>query len=1093
MSPIDWFARNPVAANLLMWVVLVGGLLSAPLIPQKEMPDIQVDMVTVSVVYRGAAPEEVEQGVCVRVEEELEGIEGIERIRSTSNEGACVVTAELIQGADLTRAVGDVKNRIDALDTLPDEAEKPIVSQVTVRRSVADVAIFGDADERSLKLLAERVRDELTAIPGITQVEVTNARPYEISIEVPESALRRHALSFDQVAQAVRRGSLDLPGGSLKTEGGEILLRTKAQAYIGREFEELVVLTRDDGTRVPLRDVATVIDGFEDTDQWATFDGKPCVMVRVYRVGDQDVIDISNAVKAYVAEAGARMPEGISLAVWRDSSVGLRDRLSTLYSNGIQGTVLVVAILLLFLRARVALWVTTGIPVAMLGTLFVMPALGYSVNSISTFGFIMVLGMLVDDAIVVGENVFTYQQRGEPRLDAAIRGTREVTVPVIFGILTSVAAFSPLLLVPGTMGQIMSVIGTVVILCLLFSMAESQLVLPSHLGHGRDRAPGHSRLGPAAARLADGWQRFQSRFDERFQSFLAGPYQRFLLRTLEWRYTTIAASVALLLLAIAAVASGRLRFSFFPPIEADYVSAQLTMPQGTSAHVTADAVKRVAAAAAELRAELAAELPAGAPSLIRHVHTSLGEQPFAAAGATGPGAGSNTRARTGAHLGEVTLELLPADERELRTSQIAQRWREKTGPIPDAVELLFASALFSVGEAINVQLQGNDVDALREAADRLEAKLETIPGVIDIADSFRAGKKEVKLTILPAAEALGLTQQDLARQVRQAFYGEEAQRVQRGRDDVRVMVRYPESERRTLGDLENMRIRRPDGAEVAFGTVARAELGRGFASIRRADRQRVVNVTADVDRTHTTDTAVVASLEAGALGEILRDYPGMSYRLEGAQREQRRAFGSLFRSAAVALFVIYALLAIPLHSYGQPLLIMSVIPFGIVGGIGGHLLLGKDLAMMSVMGLVAASGVVVNASLVLVHYVNARREQGDSLLEAVRDSAVARFRPILLTSATTFLGLAPLIVERSMQAQFLIPMAISLAFGVLFAAAITLVVIPSGYLILEDLRGLPAAFARLPLRRRQPSRAAPAAAPPRGAEPARRAATRSSP
>jgi len=571
----------------------------------------------------------------------------------------------------------------------------------------------------------------------------------------------------------------------------------------------------------------------------------------------------------------------------------------------------------------------------------------------------------------------------------------------------------------------------------------------------------------------DAWVAFQNRFDARFQAFLSGPYARGLTATLEWRYTTIATVAALVFLSVAVLASGRLRFSFFPPIESDYVSAQITMPQGTPAYVTAAAVRQIEAASRTLAAELDAEFGTGEESYVRHSNASVGEQPFAAASASGPGPGGGSRSRVGSHLGEVALELLPADARALRTSEIAARWRELTGPVPDAVELMFSSALFSAGEAVNVQLQGENIDDLREAADRLKAQLTEYPGVTDVADSFRAGKKEIKLTIHPEAEALGLTQMDLARQVRQAFYGEEAQRIQRGRDDVRVMVRYPAEERRALGDLENMRIRTPDGSEVAFGNVARADLGRGFATIKRAERQRVVNVTADVDRKQTTETAVVAALEAGPLREILADYPGMTYRLEGIQREQQRVFGSLVRTFVIALFAIYALLAIPLRSYAQPLLIMSVIPFGFVGAIGGHLLLGRDMAMMSVMGLVAASGVVVNASLVLVHYVNQRRDEGIELEQAVRESAIARFRPIFLTSTTTFLGLAPLIAARSIEAQFLIPMAISLAFGVLFAAITTLLVVPSGYLILEDLRALPERLRkRIPRAERAPDETA---------------------
>ena len=1096
---IAWFAENHVAANLVMAVLMVGGIVTVPWIPQKSMPDIEIDMITVSVEYRGAAPEEVEEGVCIRIEEELEGIEGIDKIRSTASEGRCNVVVELLTGADVGEALDDVKNRVDALDTLPEETEKPIISQVTIRRAVADIAISGAMDERSLKQLGQRVRDEIAALPGITQVELTGARPYEISIEVSEQMLRRHGLSFDQVAQAVRRSSLDLPGGSIKTEGGEILLRTKGQAYWGREFDQIIVLTRADGTRITLADVAVVRDAFEDTDQSASFDGHPSVMVRVFRVGEQDVIDLSDKVKAYVAEAQTRLPEGVSLTIWRDSSKILRDRLDTLFRNGRAGLLLVIALIAVFLRPRLAFWVTLGVPIALLGALWTIPAFDITINGISTFAFIMVLGILVDDAIVVGENIYTHQQRGDAPLDGAIRGTQEVSIPVIFGVLTTMAAFSPMFFVPGTMGQIMTVMATTVTICLVYSLLESQLVLPAHLSHGLAIKPTTEVLlivVPAAILLAwllgSSWRsiglpllgvavllsglhamgrlepfaeraiRAQAEFGVKLERFTRGTYRRLLERTLDWRYVTVAVAIMLLLWTVGVIASGRMHFSFFPPLEADYVSAKLTMPQGTPAYVTAGAVRQIAGAAERLRAELDEEFPEHGAGLIKHVQTAVGEQPFGAAIGSNPLNAANAAAG-GAHLGEVTLELVPSEERSVRTKDVAARWRELTGPVPDAVELVFASSLFSVGDAVNIQLQGPNVEHLRSAADRLKEELATYPGVIDIADSFRAGKREVKLSILPAAEALGLTQRDLARQVRQAFYGEEAQRIQRGRDDVRVMVRYPVEERRSLGNLEEMRIRTPDGAEVPFRTVARADLGRGFSTVRRSDRQRVVNVTSDVDRSQTTANEVIAVLEEGTIPEILHDYPGMSYGLEGVQREQQRSFAALVRWGVVALFAIYALLAIPLRSYAQPLLIMAVIPFGLVGSVGGHLLLGKTMAFMSVAGLVAASGVVVNASLVLVHYVNGRRAEGEPLVEAVRTASVARFRPIVLTSLTTFMGLLPLMLERSVQAQFLVPMAISLAFGVLVASFITLLVVPSGYLILEDLRDL-----REHLRRRGP-------------------------
>jgi multidrug efflux pump subunit AcrB len=1079
-GPIGWMARNSVAANLLAGVLVVGGLFSLSTIPQKEFPDIDIPIITVGVAYRGAAPEESESGVCVRIEEAVLGVEGIEQVRSTATEGACVVSIELLTDADPARALDDVKSRVDALDTLPAETEKPVIQRLTPRRPVVDVAIAGDTDERSLKQLAERTRDEISRLPGITQVEIAGARPYEISIEVSEASLRRFGLSFDEVAGAVRRASLDLPGGTIETAGGEILLRTQGQAYRGHEFEELVVRTRPDGTRVRVRDVARVVDGFEDTDQSTVFDGQPAVIVQVFRVGDQDVLEISSAVKAWVAAAQRRMPEGVQIEVWKDGSTPLRDRIDTMIRNGLSGLLVVVTILALFMRPRLALWVAAGVPIAMLGTFFVMPALGINIDVISLFAFILVLGILVDDATVVGENTYTRMRRGQEPLDAAIEGTREVAVPVIFGVLTTVAAFMPLRLVEGQMGQIFGVMAAVVICCLLFSLVESQLVLPSHLAHA-----GYSTR---TARTAWGrrWDAFQERVARGFEDWVDGPYRRLLVRTIEWRYATVAAGVALLLLTFGVMASGRLKFTFFPEIQADYITAQLAMPQGTPVDVTARAVAQIEQAALALRGELDAELAPKSGSALKHILAAVGAQPSLdqtrqAPGSSGAGAGG------GSHLGEVTLELLEAKQRGIPAKEVARRWRELTGPVPEAEELAFSSSLFSAGSPVNVQLAGDDVAQLEQASGRIRTELARVPGVFDVSDSFRAGKAEVKLSILPAGEALGLSLSDLARQVRQAFYGEEAQRIQRGRDDVRVMVRYPESERRSLGDLENLRIRSAEGAEVPFRTVAKAELGRGYATIRRTDRQRVINVTADVDATRVSADQVLAELGANVLPKVLRDYPGMTYSFEGSQRTQRQALGSLLRWFGVALFVIYALLAVPLRSYGQPLVIMSVIPFGLVGAIVGHLVMRAvkgpsfGLSFLSITGIVALTGVVVNASLIMVHHVNARRADGSAMRAAVVDAAVSRFRPIFLTSVTTFGGLTPLLLETSVQAQFLVPMATSLGFGVIFASAITLLLLPSGYVIFEDLRGLPA---WLTARGPRPSRANAPAPPPSADAPA---------
>ncbi len=1050
-GPIAWFARNHVAANLLMVTVLGGGLVSLPLIQQKSFPDINVEVIQIGVPYPGAAPEEVEKGVCIRIEEEIQGISGIERITSTATEGACGVTAELLTGYPVDRALTEIKNAVDAITTFPEEAEEPVVSHFTIRRTALQIALWGDASEETLKVLGERIRDEIAALPGVTQVELTGDRPYEISVEVPEASLRKWGLSFDEVVEAIRRSSLDLPGGTVKTRAGEILLRTVGQAYTGAEFERIPVRTRPDGSRLLLGEVARVVDGFAEEERYARFNGQPAVMLVVYRVGDQKVLDLVAEVVDYVARAEATLPEGVHLTVWRDGSRALRDRLDILIRNGRGGFVLVFTALALFLRLRLAFWVALGIPVAFLGALALFPVLHLSIDVISLFAFILVLGLLVDDAIVVGENVHTHQERGEDPLDAAIRGTREVAVPVIFGVLTTVAAFLPLIATPGPMGQIFGAIGVVVICCLFFSLVESQLVLPAHLGHVRivpdpDRP---RRRGPGAAVQAR-FKALQGRTSAALQRFAREVYGPAVERAVAWRYTTLAAAVFLLVVAAGLLASGRIRFSFFPPVESDYVSATLTMPQGTPAEITAAAVAELEAAAFRVKRRLDERYGTEHGSVVRQILATVGEQPGTGRerppGASGVGSGS--------HLGEVDMELLGGDLRPLAAREVAELWREETPPIPDVEQLSFESALFHLGSPIDIELRSPDMEGLVAAAERLKRKLAEYPGVSDIADSFREGKEEIALRILPEGETLGLTQADLARQVRQAFYGEEAQRIQRGRHDVKVMVRYPEAERRSLANLGELRLRTPAGAEIPFYAAARAASGRGYANIQRADRQRIVRVTADVDEKVLTAGEVLADLEAGFLPELLADHPGLGYSLEGEQREQRRTLGSLIRNFALALLVIYALLAVPLRSYAQPLLIMSVIPFGLVGAMAGHLLMGLHFSMMSVFGIVALSGVVVNSSLVLVHYVNARVAEGAPFAEAVRQAGVARFRPIFLTSLTTFAGLTPLLLERSLSAQFLIPMATSLGFGVAFATLIALFLVPCAYLVLEDLHGL---------------------------------------
>lgn len=1095
MKPIiAWFANNNVAANLVMGLIVLAGLVSIPQMPVKSFPDIDIPVINVSVPYLGAAPEEVEVGVCVRIEEELEGIEGVKEIRSTANEGNCTVSVELYEDADESKALDDVKNRVDSIDTFPDETEKPIVKLVTPIRNVMDIAVTGPSGERELKELGQRIRDDLVLLPGVTQVSTANSRPYEISIEVSEPSLRRNGLSFDQVATAVRNGSLDLPGGSIKTAAGEILLRTKGQAYWGEEYEDLVVTTRPDGTRLYLKDVATVVDGFAETDQALRFNGKPAALIRVARIGEQDLQVISNEVSQYVADSKQILPSGVSLTIWNDESVIIDDRLATLMNSGRQGFLMVLILLALFLRPRLAFWVSVGVPVAFLGALFLTSALGLSIDAISLFGFILVLGILVDDAIVVGENIHSRHQEGMAALPGAIEGAQRVTVPVTFGVLTTVAAFLPLIFGVGFMGQVMGVIATTVICCLTFSLIESQLVLPSHLGHTSVSSPSGEvgmMLVPIVAIILLGFawdvrsytalvvattavffalyfaglfQPFaawlialQRRFAEGLERVIQNQFRRTVNKCLNARYVTAAFAVVALASAIAIVASGRLPFSFFPPLASDQVIASLTMPLGTSARVTDGAVAQLERSAVELRESLNEKYAQAPP--VTHIMSVVGDHPSAGNGPPST-SGAGPKGTANGHLGEVVLQLTPSETRALKTREVADLWRDLNGPIADAVELTFSSSLFTAGKDIDIQLEGENVDELRQLAEQLRLKLAEYPGVVDITDSFRSGKQELKLSILPSGESLGLTLGSLSRQVRQAFYGEEAQRIQRGRDDVRVMVRYTEKERRTLGALDTMRIRTPQGSEVPFATVAQAKLGRGFSSIKRSESRRVVNVVAGVDRTQITANEVLADLRSGHIQRIMDPHPRVSYSLEGAQADQAESIASLGPLYLMALFVIFTLLAIPLKSYLLPLVIMSVIPFAFTGAIWGHLIMKNfgyvsGLAMMSILGITAASGVVVNSSLVLVHAVNNLRNAGESMLDAVIHSSVSRCRPILLTSLTTFVGLLPLMLNTSVQAQFLVPMAVSLAFGVLFATVVTLFVVPSGYLILNDLANWP--------------------------------------
>ncbi|MDE0368185.1 MAG: efflux RND transporter permease subunit [Gammaproteobacteria bacterium] len=1080
---IAWFATNHVAANLVMGFAVFAGLASLSRIPVKLYPDVDLPLIVVTVPYLGAAPEEVESGVCMRIEESLEGIAGIREVRSISSEGQCTVQVELFYDTDRMRVLGEVENQVNAIETFPEESERPIIQAATSSNVVIEVAVTGPTDERTLKEMGRRVRDDILALPGITQVMIVNERPYEISVEVSEASLSRNNLTFDDVAEALRQRSLDLPGGSVKTDQGEIVLRTAGQAYWGHELERLVVTTKSDGTRVILADVAQVVDGFEDTGQSLAFDGKPAALVHVFRVGNQDIRQVAGTVRRFVADAASEYPAGVELTVWRDTSVTLSFRPQALVDSGIQGLLFVLILLALFLRPHLALWVTAGIPIAFLGAIFLIYWFGFSIDALSVMGFILALGMLVDDAVVVGENVYSVQERGGGKLAGAIKGAQDVLVPVTFGVITTTVAFLPLLFAVGSVGLAYGFMAVVVICCLVFSLIECQMVLPAHLGHGSGRMPfgdfgltllatgiiaalvvtPDARSGGALAvvvfaavcaahisgllsKAAAGFTRVQVLFESGLRWLIGAPFRRLAGIAFRQRYVTLAVSVGILASALALVVGGHLPFSIRTPQTGDSVAAKLTMPMGVSERAMEQALGQLSGAADEIRRQLeeSTEEP-----VVLHVLEAKGGQFAAATGI------SYQVDDVGRHLGEVTMQLTPGETRTITTNEVAALWRDAVGPIADAVELAFVTDRIPGAPEIDIRIGGTEWDEMRAVAAAIRGQLGEFPGVYEIADSLNTGKPEIRLSVTPAGEALGITLADLGRQVRQAFYGEEAQRIQRGRDDIRIMVRYTEQERRSLESLYGLRIRTPDGGEVPFAIVAEVDAGRGFPEIERTNGTRFAWVTADVDPAVTSAAAVLAELDSGFLQRTVAPYPDVSYWFKSAeeQTELTDTLGPLF---LFVLLAIYALLAMPLGSYTQPLIIMSVLPFALVGAVWGHALMKSfgiihGLSVSSLFGVVAASGVVVNSTLVLIHGVNRFQAGGDTLFDALLNSVITRFRPILITTATTFAGLTPLMLNDSTQAQLLVPMAVSLAFGILISAPAALLLVPAFWLVLDDI------------------------------------------
>ncbi len=1030
-GPLAWMAENAVAANLLMLTFLVGGFMSISRIRQEVFPTFEIDIIRVNVAYPGASPSEIEQGILFASEDAVRGLDGVERVTSSAVEGMGSIVAELLSDADGSKVLQDIKNEIDRITSFPEEAEEPVVSLVVVRRPVLSVIFYGDVEEATLRRIAESAKSDIALDPRITLAEVSGARPLEISIEVPLGKLREHNLTLGAMAELVRKTSVELGGGGIKTPGGERLVRVDERRDYGSEYADIPVLSRPEGSRLLLGDVADIKDGFADIDQVTIYKGKRAVNLTVYRVGDEDPVSVSKAAHEFVERLNLSLPGTVSTAVVHDRSDIYRDRMSLLIKNAVMGLMLVMLVLSLFLEVRLAFWVMLGIPISFVGCLLFLPYLDVSLNMVSLFAFIIAIGIVVDDAIVVGESIYYERENGKSGVAAAVRGVRGVSVPVVFAILTNIIAFLPLLFVPGMMGDLWRDIPTVIIVIFIISLVESLLILPAHLAHQRPQSASRFWKAVEAPQLVLG------KGLNRFTENLYKPFVRFTLR---YRYSTVVIGLAVLVLTIGWWKGGRLPFRLLPKVESDRVTATATLPYGTPFEKTYDVAEH-------LRKSVWRTLQSsGNTNALEGIYVSTGSL----IGGFGPFGGDPVR---GGHLAAVEVNLVPLGQRNITAAEFVKLWRKQVGPISGMESLTFK---FNIGPAtgspIDVELSHPNSDILESVAARVAEALKEYAGVVEIDDGVELGKEQFIFTLKPAAHSLGITSLDLAQQVRHAFYGAESLRQQRGQDEIKVFVRLPQAERRFENDITTLILRAPGGQEIPIQEAANIERGRAYQKIKRVEGRRTINVTADLESPKYTPKKILDDLQGGLLPSLMADYPGLSYSLEGEQREQRESMAGMAKGFLVALFALFALLAVIFKSYAQAIIVLVAIPFGIVGSIGGHIIMGFGMSFVSIMGMVALAGVVINDNILLISTANEYRKQGMSAREAAIQAPTRRFRPVLLTSVTTFLGLAPMIFETSVQARFMIPMALSLGFGILFATLITLILVPSLYLIREDIQ-----------------------------------------
>ena len=1011
---IAWMVHNRVTPNLMMLILLIGGAILALTIKKEVFPEFDLDIVMVRVPYPGSSPEEVEQGIILAAEEAIRGLEGIKDVTATASEGFGEVVAELLEDADQQKVYQDIKQEIDRITTFPEDAEEPQVSLVIRRREVLQIELYGDVSEWVLRDLAEQVRDSLLQSPGITQVELDGARDYEVQVLIDQDTLRTYGLTLQSIAQKIRTTSVEIPGGYIETEGGDVLLRVKDRRDWANEFQRIPIITSPDGSILYLEDIADVKDDFADTNRAAFFNGFRAIGIGVFRVGNQTPTGVSAAARQAMTEIQTQLPPGVHWTINRDRSDIYRQRLTLLLKNAGYGLILVLLLLGVFLELKLAMWVTMGIPISFLGAFLFLPSMDVTINMISMFAFIIALGIVVDDAIVVGENVYDYRNRGTSFIQAAIMGAREVAVPVTFSIITNIIAFLPLCFMPGFIGKIWKVIPLVVITVFTISWVESLLILPSHLAHAHRQSQN---------RLARWIHDCQQAFSRKFERFIEFVFSPFLDRCIKYRTIAVAIGIAVFVVILGYVLSGRIGIILMPRVESDYTIATATLPFGSSMSKVENVNSYLLQKANEVIAEN------GDDQLSKGVYTRINE-----------------------NTAEVRIYLTDPGVRPISTTELTNLWRSHVGQIADLESLRFEADRGGPGSgaAITVELSHRDIDVLDKASKKLAEWLNDFPNVKDIDDGHPRGKEQLNFRIKPEGQSLGLTGAEIARQVRNSFYGAEALRQQRGRNEIRVRVKLPKEQRSSEYDIEQLLVRTPAGKDVPLMQAATVDRGRSYTSIQRRNGRRTVTVTANVEPIDET-SRVKTTLEQDILPQLMKDYPGLSYRWEGRQADLSEGMQSLMIGFVFALLAIYAMLAIPFKSYSQPVIVMLAIPFGVVGAVIGHMLMGYSLSMLSMMGIIALSGVVVNDSLILIDYANrTRKNENLSAFQAIHQAGIRRFRPIMLTTLTTFGGLSPMIFETSRQAQFMIPMAISLGFGILFSTLVTLVIVPCLYMLLDD-------------------------------------------